>query len=894
MARDALAAMTANEQRCGRPTATVLSVANRSQSARLNFLEGSLGGLLEDLLESQGYRVLRRNNAGLLAKETTLGVSGMVRPDAAVLAEAADLVVTASFAESPSGTVAFEQTPINLTLGLKRRSESNRDVAFTFTLEEMKKLTDSLRSVLPAAGAAARVTTAPMDDLVSQRMEAARLMAELKDLPYMAPLEDHRRQIKLAQRVIYLDPSAKEVYYRLGISLDSLTRQTWGRGQAHEGSSQDTADALSRYLHFPRTDPEHVRWAFTYLAVHEDVLNKDTPGKFLPLLAEYVRWRHEQDPVNPPIWTCAPGFYSERWWEGHAKERYEFYTWIDSLYQQKKHLSVVPFRLALACDQLKQYDKAAEYLYDGLVSHRLGQLELNGVTGGEVSSWWQSGRSRELAKFLDAKRSAELLARLGGGVPKADTGLAAMYGPAYGTAKNLYEYRYHADRQRIAGMRQETAPSEAVPVGQTLIQSLIVRRTKAGLWVQGGTDEGTMAVFFTEDGRSWRALKAPEEMGKILGYEGLAVSRNHVVSIVQLDSEVLFATANVGLFVYNRQADTWRSYGVQQGLPAKHIAQMAASADGKFAWIAGGGFLCRYQDGRIFLGKGKMDMSPDGLVACGEHPLILNEDRSLVLNPEGQGSKPLFTRAQLRPLVPTPPRFDGLSRSYYAGAHTCQRLQLIDKNIYLACDQGLAVLTSDGRPVRLWRPDDFYHWNNLGGWVLGNCPLPPCSLLEVLRDDRKPGLLWLVSKDNDIIPPYSFAYGTYPKKLWGAFAKFGDDTACFITAFDTETTRFSKPIRTKSFFAHAQPFGDYVYLTGRTFSRLPKSLWVVDQPGSQTDQPPKVECPDTPVGRASGALLLGQRDQAVKQLQEALSRGIAPDEIRKTLRDLAAQSRPAE
>ena len=38
-------------------------------------------------------------------------------------------------------------------------------------------------------------------------------MAELKDLPYVAPLEKHRRQIELAQRVIYLDQSAKEALY---------------------------------------------------------------------------------------------------------------------------------------------------------------------------------------------------------------------------------------------------------------------------------------------------------------------------------------------------------------------------------------------------------------------------------------------------------------------------------------------------------------------------------------------------------------------------------------------------------------------------------------------------------------------------------------------------------
>ena len=893
VARDVLAAMTANEQRRDRPTATVLAVANRSRSSRLDFLEGSLQGLLEDLLESQSYRVLRRHNPGLLAKETTLGISGMVRPDAAVLAEAADLVITASFAESPSGDVAFEQTPIKLTLGLKRRTESGRDIPFTFTLAEMKKFTSELRSSLPAVGVASGATTTPADNQISQRLEATRLMAELKDLPYTAPLEDHRRQIELAQRVIYLDPSAKEAYYHLGISLDALTRKTWHQGGSHEGSSQDTADVLSRYLHFPKTNPEHVRWAFSYLAAHEDVLNKDSPEKNLPLLAEYVRWRHEQDPVNPPEWTCWPPLYFEGWWDKHPQDRVDFYTWLDKLYEQKKHLSVVPFKLAFAYDQLKQYNQAAEYLYDGLVSHRLGQLELNGVTGGEVTGWWQSGRPRELAKLLDAKRSAELLARLNAATEQRGANLSGMYGATYGNAKDLYDYIYRADRERIDKVRYPATQPEAVPLGQTLVQSVIVRQTRSRLWVQGGTTDGTLALFFSEDGRSWRTMNTPEQMTKIRGYENRAESENHVVSIVQLGDEVLFATLNAGLFVYDRQKDAWRKYGPKEGLAAKAIAQMTGSADGKSAWIAGGGFVCRYQDGKLFLPKAKIDLFPDGMVACGDHLLMISDEQLLAIQPESGSKAVLLTRLQQQGLLPVPPIFRGPPRSYNAGVNTWQRLLAVGEKVYFVGEHGLAVLTTDGNPIGLFRADTFCRWNELGGWVLGNCPLPPCPLLEVILDDQKPSLLWLVSKENDVIPPYEFGYAIYPKESWNSILDIGGDTTCFITAFDTESNRFSKPVRTKAPFTHAQPFGDYVYLTGRTFSRLPKKLWVVDQPPSKDDQPPRVECPDTTLGRASRALLLGNKEEARSHLQAALDAGIAPAEVKRMLQALAAQSQPA-
>lgn len=893
VARDVFAAITANEQHRSRPTASVLAVANRSRSSRLDFMETSLQGVLEDLLDAHGYRVLRRRNPGLLAKETTLGTFGMVRPDAAVLAEAADLVVTASFAESPSGDVAFEQTPIKLTLGLKHRGRANQDTSLTFTLAELKDLASKLRLALLAAGAASVTTSAPANGHVSGRLEAARLMAELKDLPFVAPLEDHRRQIELAQRVIYLDPSAKDAYYRLGISLDALTRKTWHQGGSHEGSSRDTADALSAYLGFPRTSQEHVHWAFCYLALHHEVLYKGSPQKHLPLMAKCIRWRHQQDPVNPPRLSYWPQYHFPDWWDSHPQERIDFYNWVDNLYKEKKHLSVFPFRLALAYNQLKKYDEAAEYLHDGLVSHRLRQLELNGVIG-DASSWLTNGHARELATRLDTKRSAELLARLANTPEEREQRrgnvLSRLYGPAYRDAKDLYDYSYRSDRERIGKLQCQTVQPEAVLLGQTLVQSVIVRQTTAGLWMQGGTTDGTLALFFSEDGRKWQAIDTPEQMKRIRGYENLAEAENRVVSIVQLGDEVLFATLNAGLFVCDRKKAAWRHYGDKEGLAAKAIAQMAASADGKSAWIAGGGFLCRYQDGKLFLPKVKIDLFPDGMVACGGRLLAISNEQLLAIQPESVSKTVLLSRSQQRGLLPVPPIFHGPPRSYNAGVNTLQRLLTIGEKVCFVGEHGLAVLTAAGQPVALWRPDAFYRWNELGGWVMGNCPLPPCSMMEVIQDDQNHNLLWLVSKENDVIPPYTFGYGAYPKALWNSILELGRDTTCFITAFDTETNRFSKPVRTKTPFTHAQPFGDYVYLTGRTFSRLPKKLWVVDQPGMPGDQPPRVECPDTPVGRASRAVLLGRRDEAMKHIQEALEAGMAPDEIKKMVRELAAQA----
>lgn len=91
-----------------------------------------------------------------------------------------------------------------------------------------------------------------------------------------------------------------------------------------------------------------------------------------------------------------------------------------------------------------------------------------------------------------------------------------------------------------------------------------------------------------------------------------------------------------------------------------------------------------------------------------------------------------------------------------------------------------------------------------------------------------------------------------------------------------------------------QPFGEYVYLTGRTFARLPKKLWVADQPGRPDGLPPEVQCSHTAVGRASRALLLGRPARALSHLREASQAGIAREQVEEMIRELTkhVQSAP--
>jgi len=865
LAREASAAIAANEARLDRPTATVLAVTNRSRSHRLDFLADSLNGTLEDLLTERGYRVLRRRNPGLLMKETTLGVSGMVRPDAAVLAEAADLVVAASFTEHPSGDEAFRQTPIRLTLELRPRGKDTRAKTLAFTLATLAKLAVDLRSALPAVGATGGAASAPADKDVSRRIEAARLMAELKDLNYGASLPEHRRQIELARRVIYLDPSAKEAYYRLGISLDALTRQTRGRNGTHEGSSQDTADAMAAYLRFPRTNEEHVHWAFSNLMVHVSGLNnKEMPAKTVPIVKEYIRWRREQDATHRSKAGRWAELCLEDCWADDPAASLEFYTWLDEFYGKKGFESMYPVARAHACDELGRADEAAEFLYYGLVTKPIPQQSL--LNHWTYKRWWKQHRPEALAKRLDPERSKALLAQIRRCCPtQPEHSGPITYEQALGSSSALWDYRSHADDDRLSKTAYTTVEGERVPVDRSVVLAVIIRRTPSGLWMQAGTDDGKLALFHCADGKAWRAVSVPPALAEARPLDGVANATSRVNSIVQVGEELLVATSREGLFVRDLRTCTWRHYGTAEGLPGKTISQMTPAPDGKSALLASEEFLCRYRGGKLFLSRARIDRFFGGMVPWTGRVLMIfgsdSEERLVAVDPDAARVTTLLSAAAARGLLPAPANVWLPGRYCNPGVFTWQRLAVLRGRAYYAGAHGLIELGPEGKAVKLWRPDGFVGSGSLGGWVKGNCALPPCTLVEVLPDDRDAHRLWLVSKWNDSTP-YTFAYACFPKQSWSHF--LGDDSraACFITAFDTKTCRFSKPIRTKRSFAHAQPFGDYVYVTGRVPSRLAKSLWVTDQPAAADDAPVQVECPDTPAGRASRALLLGRQGAA--------------------------------
>ena len=207
----------------------------------------------------------------------------------------------------------------------------------------------------------------------------------------------------------------------------------------------------------------------------------------------------------------------------------------------------------------------------------------------------------------------------------------------------------------------------------------------------------------------------------------------------------------------------------------------------------------------------------------------------------------------------------------YSSGVNWNSLAVVGGRCYWISNGGVMGIDHQNRLTDYWRPDLFYYWNGLGGWVCGNCPVPPCRIQEIVADDKAPDLLWLVSHVPGIDKPME-RYANY------------------VTACRPGTGQFSRPLRISDGSVQLQPRGDYLYVTG-ALSAAPKKNWVLDQKCAK-DQPPVIECPDTDLGRASRALLLGNKDEARGHLQAALDAGIATGEVKGMLRAVSALPGP--
>ncbi|HUT59007.1 MAG TPA: hypothetical protein VNA25_14255, partial [Phycisphaerae bacterium] len=565
---------------------------------------------------------------------------------------------------------------------------------------------------------------------------------------------------------------------------------------------------------------------------------------------------------------CWPENRFSDWWDAHPAERLAFLNWMDGLYTRKKHLSVFPYRVAAAWQQLGDLDKAAPYLYDAFVAQAPDEYQFNGITGANRRDWW-----RQAAGRLDAERRDRVIARIEEQERRWQHGptVAELYGKAFDDpnagSKDMWSY-YLGDADRFLLGRLKCPVVTPQPVEGApgdLRYYFLLCRTSAGLWMQGITADGKLSLaLLSADGR-WRPMALPEKMQK---------PAHFIVEAAQAGNEVLFGlSSQQGVAIYDIKADSWRLLGMKEGLGSNWV--MSMTVDGPNVWVFGDGFLSRYNAGNVFLCKDKVPNWTESLATTAGDVWFLGDEpmELTIIDPTGKKPRRTVGKNDLRRLYPVPDFFWPPSRGLNGGR---RRLLARPEGLYVATKLGLVLIGNDSKPQRLWYPTGFCWWEGLGLWVEGNCPLPPCTMTEVIADDSNPNLIWVVSMHNVRYPPRDDWAVQYIEHFLHQY----EDAATFITAFDAKKGTFSAPVRTAATFFDVQPFGDYVYVTGKEFGRIPKTMWVADQPVPAGDQPVRVHCPDTPLGRVTEALARRDLAKARELLDAAQKAGVPPSQIK--------------
>jgi hypothetical protein len=924
------------------PAATVLHVTDQSALDRTSFLAGVLRGLTESQLEQRGYRVLRRRYAGRLKNETLLGISGLMRPDAAVLAEAADCVVSIEYREKPDPKLTFSQTPIELKLTVQRNGVVLPSAAIGFTLEELTNLPTNIGQALPSAKVGfapdnlEAVEHAQAEDAqqTQRRIEAAQLFAQLDtELPW-ADRANHARRIQRCERIIYLDPTIAETYYLLGISHASLSRDHSRSFEERREHYPACIEAMDSYLRFPRQDRHKVRKAFVNLiASYNGVLYAHAKDQrkvdklceqAMQATKDYSQWYCRTDWsdykwANGPI-ILADGGPFERWWNAQPIRQAEFYDWV---FMQVKGnaslgtsaLAYTRLRAAIAWDRADQPAKAASRFYDALVGMEPSK-QLMGNLRASYPRYVIDRTVKRYAAHLSGQQQAELrraIARTAEERPP----ITDMYGDFFGKPKDIYDMAYKADRFLIADLPAADVSPESLGLPEGLLATNYVTHTPSGLWFVGlanqpetGEPVWLHLYHWPDESKPIRRIDIPDDWRKPDGMRIPGAAPLRTISIVQAGGEIVWCASHMmlggsvaewdvpgSLFAYRLKDGRFKAYGMNDGIPHERIVYIRQGPDPNAAVLITtpstfrkNKSLAIYRDGDFFVAGSPAESIGVGLLLT-EHATFdigYGDSAIRVGGPNANKMRELVDWQSIKRHVSVP-GYVQLGRSRGSNIAYNRAVRCGDR-VYLAAGRGLVEMNMAGEIVKLRRPMDFWYWKELGGFIEGNCPLPPIDVRQVIVDDAQPHKLWIVSRDHEMFPREIY-YPHYGKLVADNDFDHRSDAndGLFVTCFDTITNRWSKPHRFNGRYVMVQPFGEHLYFTGDGLRRVPKSAWRADQ--RPQDGPPRVLTADTLHGRASAALFDGDFDRTRELLEQAIEQGIAVDETRKMLKALAGLER---
>lgn len=927
--------ITKAERSGDQSAATVLSILDRNESDRLRFLRGSLRSTIEQILAEAGWRVLRRRHLDIVSKETRLNTVGLVRPNTRVLASAARLTVSAKYRERLASDKLFSKTPIELALTFREQGQE-RSKQFTFTLDTIDQLQGKLRSAVPDRAPAAATTDKPATS--SAKLEAARLLARIeRPRPYPGNLKDFEHRAELCRRIIYLDPTAKAAYYHLGMALYVLCDRGSGKPitEKRRPIFEACREAFVRYLQFPRSNHERVADAFSFLQVGamEGLIELayDDPRELTRLCkqaldygTEYTRWCAKTDWSNEEetyVGTELPSLTSTfgTWFSRRPERKASFFDWVVTRLVENESISIRDLdswllKAAHALDEAGKQRRAAERFYQAIVAIEPSRRRLRAIEGA-YPQYVSSDTVDDYTSIVSEARVRRLREAMDN-MHEEVTPMTAMYGDFFGDAEDTYDLAYHGDRLRLSQQNHARAEPEAIegPPGQIWTSELF--KTGDMLWVltcmrEKSTDDQFADALFrltlTDSGTAtrWERIALPDAMTE--SWPAGPMGARAIRSMVQAGNEFLWYGGRIRggeVTPFDRQAkpliireaDTGRvrTFGVGDGLPKPTVTGLYPSADGNAAWVTtAGGFLARYEDGRIHLtrqaGKKLTEwaFSRSASFAKGEGAIWRGDGR-------GQDMRKVVSRKQLNRLIPGPVFFKQ-PRSRGSGRGP-RRSVIVDDRAYLIIQHGLLVMDRSGDIKRFWYPTSFCRFSELGGFVEGNCPLPSMNLRHVWHDRQDPNRLWIVSRDRNMYPtprerPSQRLLKKHGLKPTGGsdpiyrnreIAKLNQLRGMYITAFNIKTQKWSEPVFVPD-VVDAVPHGDYWYFTGIEFARVPKSKWQCDQPATP-DARPAFHTADTLHGKASAALYRKDFDRARELLNQAIAKNIAKRQSRTILR----------
>ncbi len=869
------------------PTATVLYVTDNSTSLRLRDFQSEIEKQVVKLLEEKGYLILRRQKAFTLSEETSLSFAGFMNPNFTVLPKPCDIGVAISYEEKPSEKLDFEHTPVSVSVDLLIGAES-KNLNLILTPPELSKINEKIADQIPAASEFKDKFLADPEAMAEKRRTEAKKMLDTLLKKSSEPLD--ARSVELCRRIIYLDPQARDAYYLLARSI--------GIGYGGYGHIDDSAiegiSAMRKFLDFPDGNLVWRHRAYQrlieaysslilYITGKDDTALQFFNNELVRIEIERVNWMAKSAQSKHGDSFTSIMIYRVRPTALPPEKDLALYDWaanaldgnntIDNYDRAVYHLSA-----ANKLDEAKKYDKAAQHLYKSMM---LGGLT-SGILCSDLGNLTTEGNAIRLSKYLDKDQAEALINKVRGLRPppqnKSIESLKVMYGDFMSTLGSnrdslhtvgiffLYDYR-NPEPINDAKLEAVAMPPGVKSLGRIFLLS-------DSLWTVANSDKVEPSLYFYGPAKKpeWKKISLPAACHKsIIDVKHVCQAGDNVFwdgDYIPKDTSKPMDRENTppaqSLMVYNLKTGKADSYSLEDGLPSDYIKGLSPDkSDPGATWvvtvISSGGpecFFSKFKDGRFYMNEKSLKRT----YGSGVDPLSVTFVNNLIFTTEygedglWRGKDGNFAKIideKWRCKLPVPDFFTSYSDSPKPSQ---KHIAVSDDRIFAATGGGFYELDLQGNIIKKWYPDCFVFWENLCGIIKGNCSLPgqPNSLVQ---DDINPNLIWLV-------------------KLQPENTK---NSPQYITAYDSKTGKWSKPIRIEGKDYQGQPLGDYWYFAAdNTFCRIPKSEWNCDLSFNSKAEPEFIVA-DTLHGRASKALLKKDFAETEKLLKEAVEKNIAPN-----------------